>query len=307
MAFFTPSAAPYVNGPPPWPHGGHFNRLFHDDSGYASEDSDSEPFPPLLDPDSMYEDNDRFDQYPPCTRRHRATAFVDAQWSRPVALRTCHPPHDPCNDSRRIYDLPPSLAFEQQQHRYSSQPDAWLNPTTTSYHREPFGCEPAFRQDLGATTSPLDIEEHCSRVPDTLPPLNNRVESEREQSLHFSSSSSSSSPIQHHSPSPSRSADVKTKTPPSPAFAAQCVHRPSSSSSSSAPLSDRQHQHHHLSPNRYYHDEGEEEEEEKYLATAWQQLYRERKALEREKRALEQHMGRWPCSNSSDNNGRRRR
>lgn len=66
MTFFTPFAAPYVNGPPPWHHGGHFDRPFHDDSGYASEDSDSVPLS-SLDPDSFYEGTD---QYPPWTRRH---------------------------------------------------------------------------------------------------------------------------------------------------------------------------------------------------------------------------------------------
>lgn len=296
MAFFTPFAAPYVNGPPPWLHGGHFDRPFHDDSGYASEDSDSVPLS-SLDPDSLYEDNDPLDQYPPWTGRHRAAAFVDAQCSRPVAFRTCNPLHDPCNDSHRTYDLPPSLPFEQQQHRYNNHPDPWLDPTTTSYHREHFGREPAFRRDLRATAPPLDIEEHRSRVPDTLPPLDNRVESESEtEHSPPSSSSSLSSSIHHHSHShaPSPSADLKSKqTPRSTAFAAQSDYRPRSSSSS-APLSECPHQ--YQSPSRYYNGNDDEEEIEEYLTTARQQLHREHTALEREKRALEQQrVGRWPC------------
>ena len=267
MEFFTPFAGPYVNGPPFWHHGGYFDRSFHDDSGYASgDDSDSVPFI-SLDPDIIYGDTDQLDQYSPWIQRHRAAAFVDAQWSRPGVFRACHPFHDPSNDSCRTYDLPQPLPFVQR--RSNRDPGSWPKPTTSS-NRESFGRErshTASRRDFRTNASPLDVEEHRSRIPNTLPSLNNRISSETEQS-----SPSSSSSTRHHSLRHSPDVRSKARQSRSPTTSAQSNYGHSKSIPSSPAPRERQHQ-----PPTPNHEQ---------LAASWQQLYQERKELEREKRNL---------------------
>ncbi len=232
MDHFTPFASPYASVPHSWHHGGHFDSsYFHDDSGYASEDYEYLPFI-SLDPDKTYFDNNQVDRDFPRTRHHRAAAFVNAQWSHPTASRAYHPSHDPLNDSWRTYDLPQPLSFEQQCTNYASgsrpKPAAFYNPENLGRHT-------ASRWDSEENISPLDFEEHRARVPDTLPSLSNRIESETDRS----SSSSSSGSVRHgfHSPK------AKAKAPhfrgsPKPA---EPRHRTKHSVRSSA-RSQRQHQ-----------------------------------------------------------------
>lgn len=261
MEPFTPFASPYANGPPPWHHGGHLDRSFHDDSGYASEDSDIVPFP-LSDPDHILDDIDQVNPESPRPRRHRAAAFVDAQWSRPAAFRAYHPLDGSLNDNGRTYDLPQPLSFEQQRNDYEPGPP--LKPTAF-YNHENFGREPGYtasQWNLEEDIPPLDFEEHSARVPDDLPSLSNRIESETDPSLPSSSS------IRHESPGP----EAKMKAPESRGSktSAQPGHRTESPMRSSA---RRQRQ-------------GQSSRRDAQLATAWQQLYQERTELEKERIAL---------------------
>ena len=262
MDHFTPFASPYANVPPSWHHGAHFDSsAFHDDSGYASEDYEFLPFL-SLDPDKIHFDNNQVDRDFPRARHHRAAAFVNAQWSHPTASRAYQPSHDPLNDSWRTYDLPQPLSFEQQRNNYAS--GSRLKPATF-YNPENFGPEHGrtpSRWDLEENTSPLDFEEHRARVPNTLPSLSNRIESETDRS------SSSSGSIRHgfHSPK-AKSKDPQFRGSPT---SAEPHHRTTHSVRSSA-RSQRQHQ----SPSR-----------DAQLAIAWQQLYQERTEFEKEKRAL---------------------
>lgn len=261
METFTPFARPYANDLPSWHHGGHSDRSFHDDSGYASEDPDILPYP-SLDSNHIYNDTDQVNHDATRMRRHRAAAFVNAQWSRPAASRACHPFGDPVNDDPRTHGLPQPLAFEQQRNNYES--GSRLKPTDF-YNRENFGRGPDHKGswwDFEEKIPPLDFEEHRARVPDTLPPLSNRIESETDRS------SASSSSIRHGSPSP----EAKQKASQSRGFtiSAQTGHRTESSMRSSA-RRQRQTQ----SPS---HDA--------QLAAAWQHLYEERTKLEKEKKGL---------------------
>ena len=261
----TPFAGPDATSRPSWHHGGHFDHSFHDDSGYASEDSDSVPsLSP--DPDIFHEDIDQFDQAPPWTPPHRAAAFVNAQWSRPAACRTCHPIHDSFDDSWRAYELPHPLPFEQQRNKCES--GSWLKPSTC-HNRGICGRRPGFTasrwDDPEEDISPLDFEEHRARVPYTLPSFGNRIESETEQSSPSSSSIrhnisslevSSKAPPSESLPKPSQP-DPRTKNPMHSPPQRQCQFQPSS------------------------HDA--------QLAAAWQQLYQERMELDKEKNALKQN------------------
>lgn len=225
MEPFTPFASLYANGPPPWHHGGRFDRSFHDDSGYASEDSDVVQFS-SSDPAHILEETDQANRDSHRTRRHRAAALVNAQWSRPAAFRACRPLDDSFNDNQRTYDLPQPLSFEQQRNDYGPGPR--LRPTAF-YDREDFCREAshtASRWDHEENIPPLNFEEHRARVPDDLLSLGNRIESETD------TSSPSSSSIRHGSPSP----EAKSKAPQSRASTtfAQPGHRSESSMRSSA-------------------------------------------------------------------------
>ena len=197
MEPFTPVAGPCANGLPPWHHTGHFDRPFNDDSGYASEDSDSAPFL-SSDPDRDHGYTNQVDHGLPWMQRHRTAAVVSAPWSHPVALRACHPFQDSFSDS---YDLPQPLPFEQQPNDYVSS--SQLQPPTSYHRREAFDRGPghmASRRDLDEKTSssPLDFEEHKARIPDALSSLSNRIHSETD----------------HHPPSPNSlrpSPEVKTE------------------------------------------------------------------------------------------------
>ncbi|CAF9924904.1 MAG: hypothetical protein ALECFALPRED_002861 [Alectoria fallacina] len=256
MEPLTPFAGPCANGLSPWHHGGHTDRSFQDDSGYASEDSDFVPFPfpfPSPDPDHNLEHVDQVNDDLPSGRRHRAAAFVNAQWSHPTAFRVCHPVNNSLNDNWRRYDLPQPLAFEQQRNNYES--GSRLKPTACS-NRESFGREP------GHTASRWDLEAHRAYVPETLQSLCNRVESETD------GSSLSSSSIRHGS----LSSDAKGKAPQPRGSTASAQHggrtELSMQSSARRPLQRRSSGH------------------DARLAAAWQQLYQDRTELEKERRAL---------------------
>lgn len=259
MEPFTPFASPYANALPSWHHGGHFDRSSHDDSGYASDDSDSVSFL-SLDPVDFYGNTDQVDHKFSRTWRHRAAAFVNAQWSRPAPSRACHPLHDSFNEGWRTYALPQPLAFEQHHNKIESGPRP---QPTTLYNRENFGREPghiASEWNLEDSVSPLDFEEHRARVPDALPSLSNRIESETD---HFPPRSSSLG-------SPSPEAELNAPISKGSTTSAQPSQRTESSMRPSARCLGQD-----QSPN---HDA--------QLAAAWQQLYQDRTELEKERRAL---------------------
>ena len=259
MEPFTPFASPYANGPPPWHHGGRFDRSFHDDSGYASEDSDIVQFS-SSDPAHILEGTDQANRDSHRTRRHRAAAFVNAQWSRPAAFRAFRPLDDSINDNP--YDLPQPLSFEQQRNDYETGPR--LMPTAF-YNREDFGREAghtAPRWDHEENIPPLNFEEHRARVPDDLPSLSNRIESETE------TCSLSSSSTRHESPSP----EAKLNTPQFRASTTFAQPGPRTESSM------------RWSARRPCRDEPPSRDVQ--LATAWRQLHQERTDFENEKRAV---------------------
>ena len=307
MDFHTPFGSPYTNGPAPSHLGGHFVCSFSDDSGYSSSDSDSPPYP-FFDPDSsIYGDPDRFGHVSPWPRYQRATAFVNAQYSHPAAAFRPH--HSYHGSSNETYDLTPPLPFEQQRcnYEYASQP----NPTP-SYHRGNRDREPnhtASLQDFRANaTSSLNLNENGARLPDTLPPLSDRVvESETEAS---SSLPRSSTPIPYDASSPNNNnPELKTKAPPqsrssrpTPSSFPPRNHRTTGENSPSAPSAARRDgpRHHHSSsssPSPSSLKDGGQ----RRLADAWQQLYQERKEFEEEKRALER---KGKCSSRRDGDGR---
>ena len=280
MDFHTPFEGSDMNGPAPWHLGGHFFSSFNDDSGYASSDSDSPPYP-FFDPDNdIHGDADRFDHVSPWPRYQQAAVLVNAQYSHPAAaFRPHHPYH---GSSNKGYDLPPPLPFEQQRrnYEYTSQ----RNPTP-SYHRGNPDREPSHTasfQDFRAnTTSSLNFNERSARLPDILPPLSDRVvESETEES----SLPRSSTPIRRETSFPDDKQELKTKAPPlqsrssspiSPRIPRKMGENPPPSSSAAGRDGPCRH-HSSLS------DGGQ-----RRLADAWRQLYQERKEFEEEKRALE--------------------
>lgn len=253
-----PFASAYANRLPSWHYGGHFDRSFHNDSAYASEDCDFVPFP-SLDLNQIYEDTDEVDRDSPRTRRHRAAAIVNAQWSRPAVSGARHPLDDSFDDNWRIYDLPQPLPFEEQRYIYDS--GSRLRPTAF-YDRENFGREPGHAASWWGSEESipaLEFEEHRARVPDALPSLNNRIESGTDRS------SPSSISTRHGSRSPeevSQSGGSTTSTQPD--------HRTRSSMRSSA-----------RRPRR-----NQSSSRDTQLAAAWQQLYHERTELEEGRRAL---------------------
>ena len=257
MEPFTSLGGTYGHGPPSWHHARHFDPSFYDDSGYSSEDSDRVEFPPLS-PEQNYRNTDQLDNAIPKTRRHRASAFVGAQWSRPADLRPYYRSHNSSNDSWRAYDLPRPLAFEQQRNSY--EPSS--RPKPPAYHdRETFGREPAppaSRWGLEENISPLDVEDHRARVPDTLPSLSNRIENDTDPSSPPFDSIPPFFPTPRIDPkAPSSSRGYPTAAPGQIAesLSARRFRRNQSSSRDTA------------------------------LAAAWQQLYEERLELEKEKRA----------------------
>lgn len=263
MEPFTPFAGPCANGLPPWHHTGHFDPPFNDDSGYASEDSDSAPFL-SLDPDNDHEYTNQVNHGLPWIQRHRTAAFVSAPWSHPVAFRACHPFQESFSDS---YDLPQPLPFEEQPNDYVSS--SQLQPPPSYHRREVFDRGPghmASRWDLEEKTSssPPDFEEHRARIPDAISSLSNRVRCETDHHP------SSPNPLRHDISSP----EVKTEALHS--LAPITSARPYDEEGYSMPCSARprpQCQHRSSS-----HDA--------QLAAAWRQLYQERTELEKDRRAL---------------------
>ena len=258
----SPYASPYTNRPVSWHRGEYLNHSVHDDSGYASEDSDSVPFL-SLDPHSPHGDIDLSDYNSPWTQRHRATAFIDAQWSRLGIVRARYPSHDPFNNRWGIHDLPQTLAFEQQcpDYGYGSR----LRPTTR-YSRENLGHGHGFTAsgwEWEENTSSQESEEDRARVPDILPSLNDRIENEIELA------SPPASPIRHDSPNP----EVKLKAPQSRGLTKSA---PTDNRTKNTMRSSAQHQHQHHPSS---HDAN--------LATAWQDIYQERMELEKDRRALD--------------------
>ena len=295
MDSHTPFGSPYMNGPAPWHLGGHFVCSFSDDSGYASSDSDSPPYP-FFDPDSgIHGDPDRFDHVSPWPRYQQATAFVNAQYSHPAAAFRPHHSHH--GSSNETYDVPQPLPFEQQRRSYGypSQP----NPTT-SCHRGNRDREPrhtASLQDFRAnTSSSLNFNEHSARLPDTLPPLSDRVvESETEAS---SSLPRSPTPIPHDASSPNNNPEPKTKAPPQSRSSSPTPsprnHRRMDENPPHPPLVARRD-----GPRR--HNSSLTDKGQRRLADAWRQLHQERKEFEEEKRALGT---KGKCSSRCDSDGR---
>ena len=297
MDFYTPFAGPYTNGPAPWHLGGHFVCSFNDDSGYASSDSDPPPYP-SFDPDNDIDgDADPFDHVSPRPRYQQATVLVNTQYSHTAAAFAAFRPHHRYRgSSKKGYDLPQPLPFEQQgrNYEYTSQ----RNPTP-SYHRGNRDREPnltASLQDVRAnTTSSLNFNEHGARLPDTLSPLSDRVveiETEEESSLPRSSTPSrreASSFPDNNNPEL-----LKTKLPPQPRSSSPTISFSSPprnlrrtgencppSSSSSAARRDASRRHHCCS------SPSSSDGEQRMLADGWRQLYHERKQFEAEKRAFD--------------------
>ena len=268
-----------MNGPAPWHVGGHFVCSFNDDSGYTSSDSDSPPYP-SFDPDNdTHGDADRFDHVSPWPRYQQATAFVNAQFSHPAAaFRPHHPYH---GSSYEGHNLPQPLPFEQQRrnYEYASQP----NPTP-SYHREPSHTA-SFQVFRANTTSSLNFNEHSAHLPDTLPPLSDRVvESETEVSP---SLPRSPTPIRRDAFFPNNNPELKTEAPlqsrsssPTISFSPRNLRRTGENSPPSASAARRDGPRHHHSSSSLS-DGGQ-----RRLTDAWRQLYQERKEFEEEKRAL---------------------
>ena len=288
----TAFAGPYANGLPPWHHTGYLDRPFNDDSGYASEDSDSTPFL-SSDPDHDHEYTNPVNHGLPWMQRHCAAAFVSAQWSHPVAFRAWPPFHDPFNDSSRTYDLPQALPFEEQPNNYEL--GSRLKPTTSYNRREILDRGPGHTTspwDLEEKIWPLDFEEHRARVPDALPSLSNRVI--QSETYHYPPSPNS---LRHNSPSP----EVKLETSESlnSITSAQSDDRNGNLMPSSAqPRPQCQH--------RYSSHDAQ-------LAAAWRQLYQERTELDKDRRALRKREksllrrreGTWSSRRDlSDGNGR---
>ena len=217
MHFHTPFTSPYVNRSPPGYHGGHFVCSFHDDSGYVSEESDSDsdtdnapslPFGPEL----PQGEDDQFAQGSLWTQHHRAAAFVDAQWSHPTTFSPCLPYDDSLNDSRRTHDLPRSLPFEQQ--RSNHQSSLQLEPTITrnceyeTLGREP--SHPASGQDFRPATSPRSLDEDTARISTAPLSLSNNNNNNNIESNKTEKSSLSSSPLQQYNHSPKLEIHPKT-------------------------------------------------------------------------------------------------
>ena len=273
-----------MNGPAPWHVGGHFVCSFNDDSGYTSSDSDSLPYPSFDPENDTHGDADRFDHVSPWPRYQQATAFVNAQYSHPAA--TFRPHHLCHGSSNKDYDLPQPLAFEQQRRNYEY---AFQRNPTPSYHRGNCDREPSHTASLldfrVNTTSSLNFNEPSAHLPDTLPPLSDRVvESETEES----SLPGPSTPIRRDASFPNNNPELNAKVPPqsrssSPtiSFSPRNLRRTGENSppSSSAVRRDGPCRHHSSSP---LSDGGQ-----RRLADAWRQLYQERKEFEEEKRALE--------------------
>ena len=250
----------YSNSLHPWHHGGYLDDSFYDDSGYASEDSALVPFS-SVDPTLIYKDTDQDYHDSPRTRRHRAAAFVSAQWSPPAASRACHL-HSSINDSRRSYDLPRPLSFESQPNYRGSE---YQREPSTTCSRENFGRDSGHttsQWDFEENISPLAFEEHRARIPDTLPSLSNRIDNETDHSSPCPSS------VQHGSPSP----EVTSRAPQ--------TRNPTRSAQSDYKSENSMHSSTGHPPQKYTSSRDAQ------LAAAWQQLYHERTELEKEKRAL---------------------
>ena len=261
----TAFAGPYANGLPPWHHTGYLDRPFNDDSGYASEDSDSTPFL-SLDPDNDHEYSSHVNHGSPWMQRPRAAAFVSAQWSHPVAFRACPPFHDSFSDSSKIYDLPQALPFEEQPMNYELGSRA--KPTTSYNRHEIFDREPdhtASWWDLEEKASPLGFEEHRARVPDALPSLSDRViQSETD---HYPVPPNS---LRHNSQNPEVKLEVLQSLGPITSA------RPDDRNGNMMPSSAQPR------PQCQYQYPSHDAQ----LAAAWRQLYQERTELEKDRRAL---------------------
>lgn len=261
MEPFSPFTSPDVNGLPSWHHGGHVDRSFNDDSGYASEDPDSVPSL-SSNPDIIYRSTDQVGRGSFRTRHHRAAAFVNAQWSPPAAFRAGPLFQGPFKDNWRSCCLPPPLSFEQQRNDY----EAGSGVRSTAFHNsENFHRErgrPASWYTSGEHVSPLDFDKHKARVPNTLPSLNSRIQNETDRP------SLSSSSIRHGSPSPEVIPEaLQFRGPTTPG---QHVHRGESS----------------MRPSARYQRQHRSSSHDAQLAAAWQQLYQERTELDKEQRAL---------------------
>ena len=261
MQPFVPSASPYSNDLPPWHYDGSFDYSFHDDSGYASEDSEFVPSPSLY-PNHIYKGSNQDHQDPPWKWRHQAPAFINAQWSPPMAPRACHLHRDSIDDSRRPHDLPQQLSFEQQ---YKYHESGHQQVPSTSHSHESFGRYLGHTPSWGNSEeniSPLDIEEHKARIPDALPSLSKRIESEADESL------SSSCSTQHSSPSPEAKPDV-----PRTRRSRKSTHPSYRTESSKRSL---------VEPPRRHQTTLSRDTQ---LGGAWQEHHHERMVLEKERRA----------------------
>ena len=283
MEPFPPFAAPYANGLPPWDRSGHFDRPLDDDSGYASDDSDSAPFL-SLDPDNSDDYTNHINHAPPWMQRHQpAAAIVSAQWSRPVAFSACHGFHDSSSDSSRTYGLPQALPFEEQQPNNYELGSRLKPTTTTSYNRrgeifdrETFGHTAPHWDLFEEKTSPLDVEEHKSRVPDTLPSLSNRII--KNETEHYPPSPNPN-PLVPNAPIPeiesedSQSLGSITSTQP------DNWNGNGNGNGNMLPSTTRPRSQCH---NQYYSSSSHDAE----LTAAWRALYRERRELENDRRVL---------------------
>ena len=261
MEPFIPFASPHSNGLPPWHYDRNLDHSFHDDSGYASEDSEFQPSPSLY-ISHVYEDTNQDHHYPPWTWHNQATAFINAQKSPPTASRICHLHHDSIDHSRRSYILPQPLSFEQQCNYNES---GHQRAPATFHNRENFG------RDLGHTppwgvleenTSPLAFEEHKSRIPDALPSLRKCIESEPDESL------SSPSSTRHGFPTLETKLDV-----PRTRRSRKSTHPGYETKSSMRSPAGRPRRHQTTSSR------------DAQLAATWQQHYHERMELDKERRA----------------------
>ena len=291
MDFHTPFRGPYMNAPASWHLGGHFIYSFNDDSGYASSDSDSSPFPSFDTDDTIHAGIDPFDHVSHWPPYRQNTAFVNAQSFHPVAAFSLHHPYH--ISSNETYDLPPPLPFEQQRRNYQYTSNANTSP---SYHRGNRDREPshiASLQELRANThASLNFNERSARLPNSLPPLHDRVvESESEVSP--SSLPRPSTPIRHDASFPDDdNPELKTKhmsSSPTLSSPPRTLRRKGEGASAARRNGPRRHR-------SSLSDAGQRK-----LADEWRDLYRERKAFEEEK---ERHKNYPSCPESEGRGGK---
>ena len=90
MEPFVSFEEPYANTLVSCHHGGLFDRLIGDVSGYASDDSNPASLQ-ALNPVNIYKDIAQVHHDASKTRRYRVAVLIDAQWSRPATFRFYNP------------------------------------------------------------------------------------------------------------------------------------------------------------------------------------------------------------------------